>query len=1492
MKKSSKAWLISFISFALVIMLLSVPFYTAFAAQSSGTTYYVSASGSDENNGTTENTPFKTIEKVNSLSLSTGDEVCFKRGDLWRGEMIVTQEGVTYTDYGDTSLEKPTFYGSKRNYADADFWTKTEYENVWKTKAALDSDIGGIVFENGAWIGDRYVFKIADLYRDGMFVYSTDGVSNSHSADNGTVYMFCSMGNPGEVFSSIEFIEGDTLVSGCASNVSLSNLRLMYSNFGYKSDTSDIQSNINISGLDIYYIGGKYLKNNSARYGNGIQFFCQCENIVIDNCDISQCYDTGVTYQLKGAGKNMVFNNFVLKNSTISYCHWGTEFWFIKAHDNASAAFNGLKIIGNTFSNIGFGFGTTLRITSGLTDPGVPCYISGLRHGEYLNVDITIENNLFLGADKENPEKGSAAAKAYVYFMNYPKNSEKTEFFNQTLKNNTYYLAPDTAIGFLNGKFYDATVNSDSFDASVLGEGDSVGKVFRVLGDTTHRTPYNLDAKYSNYKLYKHINGQVAIKNLMYKAGDTVEFAVLPNEGYRIEGTPIAYGLDGKAIETVKNDNGLYSFIAPESNVRLYVDFCQKDTLCGKNLLTNSSFDNNSESATFPDGWRSNLYSVGTLSSQSFDGDSSLVSGKNCNSRTAAQPIDLDIGAKYRLTLFARADLLEGETAITAKAAACVIGSDLMLGGSNIFPLGETDKLTTEWKQYSFEFTATKELKALGNIAVGRAYNTINEVYIDRVSLCVVDSGIISNGSFAEPLATSVSADNFSPIEINSVSRVTNSAFDDKDGGYICRIASGTAGMSQKINIESGETYRLSFDWARNEDNGKNPSNIDVFIAYKQNGEWQKLYSKTFMSDFGYRFTRFSDFININTSHAEGKDIYIVFDMQNCGTSCNAYLDNICMVKYFPQTEAYEKTPIDESFETGFVVPEHNTYKTNSGVLWYVNNVNLDFSIKNQLAVDSSYIGENKCIYAPPYFTCLRSVAEVKEGVTYTLSWKWAASTPSNTQSTHWLTIRECLPPDGENWIGWVAPDVYYASGEAFTSSGYSFKDFSYTFTAESDATLCFSFLGYKDNQNKTSAASFFDDIKLTAVSKADTLSVKNGDFEDGNLNDWYANSRVSVTEAAKRNGEYGLNIDKYTGGVSQKVVVEKNKNYCVSFWAKADGSSRFINVSAGDRALKIELSAEYKSYAFEFSADESSDALLSFDCTDQSGTVMLDDVKISESVSRGGYDIRLDGTINMGFNVELPSGLLGDSGIYMLFGVDGTERKVLLADATLCDDGSYTFYGPVTSVQMTQKVTAQLFSGDGTALTEAVSRSVKDYTDYILANADDYAAELPLVKAMLNYGAAAQNYFGEYTESLANASLSEADKNIEYTVAENNNFEQTGEADGVSFYGYDLILNSGTTLRLYFKADGGSTVVFKDENGTVLTAEQYGDYLYVTLPDVDATRLGYKYTVTANDSLTIKASALSYANSVLKSTHYTHKNLMQALYCYSDAALAYAQSK
>ena len=46
-------------------------------------TYYVSTTGDDNNNGLSEATPFRTFTKINSVSLSPGDNVLLKRGDLF-----------------------------------------------------------------------------------------------------------------------------------------------------------------------------------------------------------------------------------------------------------------------------------------------------------------------------------------------------------------------------------------------------------------------------------------------------------------------------------------------------------------------------------------------------------------------------------------------------------------------------------------------------------------------------------------------------------------------------------------------------------------------------------------------------------------------------------------------------------------------------------------------------------------------------------------------------------------------------------------------------------------------------------------------------------------------------------------------------------------------------------------------------------------------------------------------------------------------------------------------------------------------------------------------------------------------------------------------------------------------------------------------------------------------------------------------------------------
>ena len=83
--------------FAIGLILLS---FNVFSAD-----YYVSSSGSDNNNGLSSASPWKTISKVNTINFQPGDKILFKRGEIFTGSIIVKQSGslsspITYGAYG------------------------------------------------------------------------------------------------------------------------------------------------------------------------------------------------------------------------------------------------------------------------------------------------------------------------------------------------------------------------------------------------------------------------------------------------------------------------------------------------------------------------------------------------------------------------------------------------------------------------------------------------------------------------------------------------------------------------------------------------------------------------------------------------------------------------------------------------------------------------------------------------------------------------------------------------------------------------------------------------------------------------------------------------------------------------------------------------------------------------------------------------------------------------------------------------------------------------------------------------------------------------------------------------------------------------------------------------------------------------------------------------------------------------------------------------
>ena len=77
-------------SLKIILTILSVSTAPCLSAQN----YYISSSlGSDLNNGLSIQTPFKSIEKLNSMNFNAGDSIYFKSGDYWEGMFWVKGSG-------------------------------------------------------------------------------------------------------------------------------------------------------------------------------------------------------------------------------------------------------------------------------------------------------------------------------------------------------------------------------------------------------------------------------------------------------------------------------------------------------------------------------------------------------------------------------------------------------------------------------------------------------------------------------------------------------------------------------------------------------------------------------------------------------------------------------------------------------------------------------------------------------------------------------------------------------------------------------------------------------------------------------------------------------------------------------------------------------------------------------------------------------------------------------------------------------------------------------------------------------------------------------------------------------------------------------------------------------------------------------------------------------------------------------------------------------
>jgi hypothetical protein len=305
------------------------------------TSYYFSQSGNDGSGSCSSVNPCKTINKLNSLSLNSGDKVYFNRGDVWRcptDDYIDLTNGVNYGAYG--TGERPIFLGSYNLSSDSD-WIEGE-TNVWSS--VVTKDVGSMIMNEETITGVMLWEDDAMLPLDvqGEFYYN-------ESTNNLSIY---STSNPGTYYDNIEAAvkpSSDEDVIGWSghSNIKISNVSVRY--FGVVGIGGNNAENITLEDFDMRFGGGDR-QNEDARYGNCVDLSQTSTNIRVSRGNITQCYDGCITIQAFDSGGHADISNVEIDHNIATYCHYPLEYFSTRSQNNT---IDNVNIHHNTFTNGG-----------------------------------------------------------------------------------------------------------------------------------------------------------------------------------------------------------------------------------------------------------------------------------------------------------------------------------------------------------------------------------------------------------------------------------------------------------------------------------------------------------------------------------------------------------------------------------------------------------------------------------------------------------------------------------------------------------------------------------------------------------------------------------------------------------------------------------------------------------------------------------------------------------------------------------------------------------------------------------------------------------------------------------------------------------------------------------------------------------------------------------------------------------------------------------
>ena len=284
----------------------------------------------------------------------------------------------------------------------------------------------------------------------------------------------------------------------------------------------------------------------------------------------------------------------------------------------------------------------------------------------------------------------------------------------------------------------------------------------------------------------------------------------------------------------------------------------------------------------------------------------------------------------------------------------------------------------------------------------------------------------------------------------------------------------------------------------------------------------------------------------------------------------------------------------------------------------------------------------------------------------------------------------------------------------------------------------------------------------------------------------------------------------------------------------------------------------------------------------------------------------------NIGFNIymRISDDVLSDDGAMMIItNSDGKVIKKLISSyetTTYQDKPVKKIVSMVPAAKMSGKLSFKILKSDGIESSTYIC-SVMDYANEMIKKADtdnECKKALPLVKAMLNYGAYSQIYFGEDNTNLANAIL-KADNTATIKsedIIKSITYSEQGlfSNKDLEYMGSSLICESDTSLKLCFnnknkltekQIKGRYDISTLDKNKHDYDIGVDGSIFWIKIKGIKPAELGNVYgvnLVSDEGSVIVETSPYVYVKKTLESGDSRLQNLCKAMWAYGQAAKEY----